>query len=67
MSTITNSITVFAEDGEPGQPHELTIKLDGSKPDCPVTLYDDEGNAVYSCGNDELHELIDALKQIQLD
>lgn len=56
-------IEILSEDGDDSHPATLTLRLDGSKPDCPITFYSD-GKAVFSLGNDEISEFVAALESL---
>jgi hypothetical protein len=42
MTTITEGIIVYSEDGDSEYPHQLEIRMDGLKPTCPVTFWMDD-------------------------
>lgn len=60
MTTITEKITIYAEDGDRDHPASLEITLDGTQQSCPVTFWQDD-KAVFSMGNDEISAFIKAL------
>jgi hypothetical protein len=41
----------------------ITIEMDGSKPDCPITFIVD-GNPVFSIGSEEIDDFVKALDSI---
>ena len=60
MTTITDKITLYSEDGARDHPASLEITMDGSQQDCPVTFWQN-GVSVFSMGNDEIPAFIKAL------
>ena len=66
MTTLVEEIKVCSEYGDLSYNNSVTIKLDGSQPECPITLFDGE-TALFSFGNEELDEFIKALKSFELE
>jgi hypothetical protein len=64
MTTITEKITVCSEDGDNDYPCTLEIRMDGSKPTCPVTFYM-EDKPVFSMASDEIPAFCEALKRME--
>ena len=65
MTIIPKQIEVYSEDGLAEVNNGLTLELDGSTPDCPITFYLNE-EAVFSLGNHEVSEFIEALNSLVL-
>jgi hypothetical protein len=63
MTTITEKITIHSEDGEKSHPSEITLTMDGSQPDCPVTFWAD-GKPVFSLGSHEIAEFCEQLQTL---
>ena len=63
MTTITERITVCSEDGDPEYPSTMEIRMDGSKPECPVTFWMDE-TPVFSMASDEMPAFCKALSAL---
>jgi len=63
MTTITEKITVCSEDGDACYPSVLDLRMDGSKPDCPVTFWAN-GKAVFSMSSDEIPAFCKALSSL---
>jgi len=63
MTTITEKIIVHSEDGESEYPSTLDIRMDGSKPTCPVTFWMDE-TPVFSMASDEVAFFCEALMRM---
>jgi hypothetical protein len=63
MTTITEKITIHSEFGERSHPSQITLSMDGTQPDCPVTFWAD-GKAVFSLGNDEIQEFCEQLQKL---
>jgi hypothetical protein len=61
MKVIIEKITIYSDNGDKLYPCEIEIKMDGSKPDCPITLMKDK-KPLFSMGSDEVDEFCKALK-----
>lgn len=60
MTTATEKITVYSDDGDRDHPASIEIIMDTTQQACPITFWQDE-KAVFSMGNDELPTFIKAL------
>jgi hypothetical protein len=65
MTTIIDQITIHSEEGNKEYPSSVTIEMDGTKPDCPITFYA-AGLPVFSLGMHELGEFIEQLQQLDI-
>jgi hypothetical protein len=65
MTNIIEQITIYSENGNKEYPSSLRIKMDGTKPDCPITFYA-AGNPVFSLGMHELGEFIEELQKLDI-
>jgi hypothetical protein len=63
MTTITHQIKIYSEEGDRDHPSELEVRMDGSKPECPLTFWVD-GKAVFSMGSCEVHEFCKELSRL---
>ncbi len=63
MTTIITKIEFNAEYGDDQYPTTITAKMDGSKPDCPITLYAG-GLPVFSMGENEVEHFCQELKRL---
>jgi hypothetical protein len=63
MTTNIEQITIYSEFGDQAHPHEITISMDGSKPETPITFWRD-GQPVFSMGSDEIHEFCQQLQKM---
>ena len=63
MTTITEKITVCSEDGDREYPSTMEIRMDGSKPECPVTFWMDK-TPVFSMAADEIPAFCKALSAL---
>lgn len=60
MNIITHKVTLHSDLGDEKYPATLDLRMDETKPDCPVTIWQDD-KAIFSMGNDEIHDFIKAL------
>jgi hypothetical protein len=65
MDTIIEQIRVMSENGDSKYPCQLTAKMDGTKPGCPITLYSG-GIPMFSLGEDEVDDFCNQLKSLAL-
>ena len=63
MHTLIEQISVMSENGNSQYPNELTAKMDGTKPECPITLYSG-GIPIFSLGEDEVDDFCKQLKSL---
>jgi hypothetical protein len=63
MHVLTETITICSEDGDSDYPSSIQIKLDCTRPNCPVTFWRD-GVAVFSMAADEIPAFCDALSTV---
>ena len=63
MNKIPTEIQVSSEDGKESEPYILTIRMDGSKPTCPLTFIAD-GKPVFSLGSDEVDDFCEILTDL---
>jgi len=63
MTTITEKITIYSEDGEKSHPCEITLTMDGKQPACPVTFWVD-GKPVFSLGGYEIAEFCEKIQTL---
>jgi hypothetical protein len=63
MNTLIEKIRVISEHGDRQYPNELTAKMDGTKPACPITLYSG-GIPIFSLGEDEVDDFCKQLKSL---
>jgi hypothetical protein len=63
MTIITHKVTLQSELGDAKHPATLELRMDETKPDCPVTFWQND-KAVFSMGNDEIHDFIKALSYL---
>lgn len=63
MTTITEKITVYSEEGDKDYPSALEISLDGSQPSCPVTFWRDK-TPVFSMAAEEIPAFCKALSML---
>ena len=63
MITQPMKIMLHSEHGDRDHPGLIEMTMDGSKPDCPITLWRD-GKAIFSMGCDEIHEFTAALESL---
>jgi hypothetical protein len=66
MIEVIEQIDLCSESGKTGHPNEIRIVLDPHHPDCPISFIDAEGKPVFSLGNDEICDLIEALERFAL-
>jgi len=66
MTTITTEIIIYSEDGDSKHPASITLKMDDSKPDCPVTFLADD-KPVFSLGYQEISKFCETLTSMQSD
>ena len=67
MYNVIEKITFHSEDGNPDFPGTIKVKMDGSTPDCCVTLYTLKGKPVFSMGSHEVEDFCKALQSIAAD
>jgi hypothetical protein len=65
MNTIIEKITIYSEDGNKLYPSKLTIEMDGTNSDCPMTFYAAD-LPVFSLGMHELGEFIEQLQKLDI-
>lgn len=63
MTTITEKILIYSEDGDPAHPSEIAVTMDGTKPDCPITFWRD-GKAFFSLGAGEVAEFCEQIQKL---
>ena len=63
MTAIIEKFAVYSEYGNPEHPSLITVTMDGSKPDCPITFWS-EDKPVFSMGSDEIDDFIKQLNAI---
>lgn len=63
MDTLIEQIRVMSERGDRQYPNELSAKMDGTKPECPITLYSGE-IPIFSLGEDEVNDFCEKLKSL---
>ena len=63
MNTLTEQIRIYSEDGEADINREITLKMVGNDPNCPITFYVDD-KAVFSLGSDEVDDFRETLKSL---
>ena len=63
MDTIIEQIRICSELGKNGINSEITLKMAGNDPNCPITFYVDN-KAVFSLGSDEVHDFCEHLKSL---
>jgi hypothetical protein len=63
MTIITEIITVYSDDGDREYPSAMKIRMDGSKPECPVTFWMDK-TPVFSMAAAEIPEFCKALSAL---
>jgi hypothetical protein len=66
MTTITTEIIIYSEDGDGKYPASIILRMDDSKPDCPVTFWAD-GKPVFSLGYQEISKFCKILTSMQSD
>jgi len=66
MNEVIERLEVQSEEGDTGAPTHLKLFMDGTKPSCPITFYNERGEAVFSMGNDEASSFIEALEKLVL-
>ena len=64
MTKIPTEVEVYSDDGQPDAPNYLKLKMNGSKPDCPITLYNHKNKAVFSLACHEVDDFCEALQEI---
>ena len=64
MTIDFQKIRIYSEEGDACFPNSLTIKLDDSQINCPVTFWSGK-NPVFSLGADEIPAFCKALGQIE--
>ena len=63
---MTKNITrmdLYSDNGQRDQGNDITLEMDGSKPDCPISFIVD-GKPVFSLGADEVAEFTKALESL---
>lgn len=55
MTTVHEKITIMATDGDRRYPNSITLTIDDTQPDCPVTFWS-KGKAVFSLAAEEIPE-----------
>jgi hypothetical protein len=63
MTTITEKIRIYSEDGDKEHPSEIIVTMNGSKPDCPITFWHDD-KPIFSLGGCELDEFIEEIRKL---
>jgi hypothetical protein len=53
MTSITTNITIYSYDGDSKYPAAITLKMDETKPECPITFWADD-KPVFSFGAEEI-------------
>ena len=66
MILVINEAKFHSTEGDPKHSGDLTVRLDGSKPECPITFYDRKDRPVFSMGNDEVPEFCELLKTFHI-
>jgi len=67
MEKIINAIELHSDASNTEVPTRITIELDGTTPECPVTFRDAaSGQAFFIMTNDEIPDFITALEQFAL-
>lgn len=54
---------LYSENGKRDQGHAITLEMDGSEPDCPISFVFD-GKPVFSLGADEVDEFTKAIESL---
>ena len=60
MTIVTKKVTIYSEEGDIAYPNAITLKLDDSQINRPVTFYG-KGNAFFSICSDEIQAFVKAL------
>ena len=55
MTTLTTRLDIHSETGDRKTNNAITLEMDGSQPDCPISFIVD-GKPVFSLGADEAEE-----------
>ena len=63
MTTTTNEITIYSEDGDNSVDNEITISIDKLTSTLPITLFI-KGLPAFSMGSNEIQSFIEALKTL---
>ena len=63
MTTLTTRLDIHSETGDRECGNAITLDMDGSQPDCPVSFIVD-GKPVFSLGSDEVHKFTEALESL---
>lgn len=63
MTTNTEQIRIYSENGDSQYPNELVAEMDGTKPDCPITFYS-RGIPIFSLGSDEVAEFCEEISKL---
>ena len=63
MTTLTTRLDIHAENGDRKTNNTITLELDGSQPDCPISFIID-GKPVFSLGADEVDEFTTHLQSL---
>jgi hypothetical protein len=66
MTTITDKITIYSEEGDRNCSATIEARMDSGKPECHVTLYVDD-KPVFSMGNDEIDDFCKALQSMSVN
>jgi len=53
MTSITTNITIYSYDGDSKYPASITLKMDETKPECPITFWAND-EPVFSFGAEEI-------------
>lgn len=63
MTTLTTRLDMHSENGDRKTNNAITLELDGSQPDCPISFIVN-GKAAFSLGADEVDEFVAHLKSL---
>ena len=63
MTSITTSTTIYSEDGNSKYPSAITLKMDDSKPNVPITFWANN-KPVFSLGAEEIEEFCKILSSM---
>ena len=63
MTTLTTRLDIHSEFGDRKTNYIMTLELDGSQHDCPISFVID-GKPVFSLGSDEVDEFVKHLKSL---
>ena len=63
MTTLTTRLDIHSENGDRKTNNAITLEMDGSQPDCPVSFIVD-GKPVFSLGSDEVEEFTNLLQAL---